>query len=177
MRLTESKTVVLPFWPWSETSEPLRLDLEQLGVDVLGTCGRTKLLGIYYGPLLCPTARLQHLLADMQTRCSLWSHRARTLRGQVVILQQIILPILWYSASVCHVPATGFQDQVTHLISRFICKDKSKIALSKNWWFLPPGQGGLGLTKVCDMVHSLQAHVRCKVILPARDHTFMGLPT
>ena len=96
MRLNEAKTVVLPFRPWSETSEPLRLDLKQLGVDVVGTCGRTKLLGIYYGPLFCPTARLQHLLADMKTRCYLWSHRALILRGQVAILQQIILPILWY---------------------------------------------------------------------------------
>ena len=42
---------------------------------------------------------------------------------------------------------------------------------------LPPGQGGLGLTKVCDMVHRLQAHMLCKVILAARAHTFMGLPT
>ena len=87
------------------------------------------------------------------------------------------LPILSYSASVCHVPATSFQDQFTHLISRFLCKYRSKIALSKNWRFLLPGQDSLGLTKVCDMVQNLQAHMLCKIILAARAHTFMGLPT
>ena len=104
---------------------------------VVGNSGRDKLLGIYYGPQLSSTDRLQHLLADMQTRCSLWAHRARTLRGQVLIFRQIILPILWFSASVYHVPATGFQDQVNFLVSRFLCKSKSTIALSKDWWFLP----------------------------------------
>ena len=137
MRLNKAKTVVLPFRPWSTSSEPLRLELEQSGVEVVGNSGRAKLLGIYYGPQLSNTDRLQHLLADMQTRCSLWAHRARTLRGQVLILRRIILPILWFWASVCHVPATGFSDQVNVLISRFLCKSKSTIALSKDWWFLP----------------------------------------
>ena len=94
MRLNKAKTVVLPFRPWSTSSEPLRLELEQSGVEVVGNSGRAKLLGIYYGPQLSSTDRLQHLLADMQTRCSLWAHRARTLRGQVLILRRIILQIL-----------------------------------------------------------------------------------
>ena len=83
MRLNKSKTVVLPFRPWSTSSEPLRLELEQLGVEVVGNSGRAKLLGIYYGPQFSSTELFQHLLADMQTRCSLWAHRGRTLRGQV----------------------------------------------------------------------------------------------
>ncbi|TDH72013.1 uncharacterized protein CCR75_000120 [Bremia lactucae] len=108
MRLNTAKTVVLPFRPWSSITQPLKLDLQQLGVEVLESDGRVKLMGIYYGPSLSNADRLQHLLADMQTRCSLWDYRARTLRGRVVILQQIILPVLWFSASVCHVPQTGF---------------------------------------------------------------------
>ncbi|RQM12278.1 hypothetical protein DD237_005717 [Peronospora effusa] len=157
-------TVVLPFRPWSAATEPLRLELEQLGVDVVGNSGRTKLLGIYYGPQLRNADRLQHLVAEMQARCSLWTHRARTLRGQ-------------FSASVCHVPATGFQDQVSTLISRFLCKSKSNIALPKDWWFLPPGLGGLGLTPVSDMIHSLQVHMLCKVIVAARTHSIAGVPS
>ncbi|UIZ28705.1 hypothetical protein KXD40_009211 [Peronospora effusa] len=157
-------TVVLPFRPWSAATAPLRLELEQLGVEVVGNSGRTKLLGIYYGPQLSNADRLQHLLAEMQARCFLWTHRSRTLRGQ-------------FSASVCHVPATGFQDQVSTLISRFLCKSKSNIALPKDWWFLPPGLGGLGLTPVSDMIHSLQVHMLCKVILAARTHSIAGVPS
>ena len=59
--------MVLPFRPWSTSSEPIRLELEQLGVEVVGNSGRDKLLGIYYGTQLSSTDRRQHLLADMQT--------------------------------------------------------------------------------------------------------------
>ena len=52
MRLNKAKTVVLPFRPWSTSTEPLRLELTQLGVEIVGNSGRTKLLGIYYGPQL-----------------------------------------------------------------------------------------------------------------------------
>ncbi|CAI5714444.1 unnamed protein product [Peronospora destructor] len=52
MRLNTAKTVMLPFRPWSASTEPLRLELEQLGVEIVGNSGRTKLLGIYYRPQL-----------------------------------------------------------------------------------------------------------------------------
>ncbi|CAI5708360.1 unnamed protein product [Peronospora farinosa] len=93
-------TVVLPFRPWSAATEPLRLELEQLGVVVVGNSGRTKLLGIYYGPQLSNADRLQHLLAEMQARCSLWTHRSRTLRGQLVLTQLRRSPLGW-SRAIC----------------------------------------------------------------------------
>lgn len=168
MRLNKEKTVVLPFRPWTESTEALRQSLLQLGVTVVGNDGCTKLLGIFYGPSLPNAARLQHLLAEMQLRCSLWINRARTLRGQVVILQQIILPVLWYSASVCHVPQTGFQDQVSTLIARFLNRSKSASVLPRTWWSLPPSKGGLGLTPVMDSVRSLQLSMLCKLIVAVR---------
>ncbi|TDH71915.1 uncharacterized protein CCR75_005699 [Bremia lactucae] len=113
----------------------------------------------------------------MQTRCSLWDYRARTLRGRVVILQQIILPVLWFSASVCHVPQTGFQQQVNSIIARFICRNKSNIALSKQWWFLPPDKGGLGLTSLSTMIQSLQLHMLCKVIITTRSSQNNEVPS
>ncbi|TDH72445.1 uncharacterized protein CCR75_005702 [Bremia lactucae] len=177
MRLNTAKTVILPFRPWTSTTQLLKQDLQQLGVEVLENEGRTKLLGIYYGPTLNNADRLQHLIVDMQTRCSLWSYRARTLRGQVVILQQIILPVLWFSASVCHVPQTGFQHQVDSVIARFICRSKSNIALSKQWWFLPPDKGGLGLTPISTMIQSLQLNMLCKVILTTRSSLNNAVPS
>ncbi|EGZ04866.1 hypothetical protein PHYSODRAFT_461533, partial [Phytophthora sojae] len=177
MRLNTDKTVVLPFRPWTETTEALRQSLVDLGIIVVGNEGQTKFLGIYYGPNLSDADRLQHLLTEMQTRCSLWVNRARTLRGQAVILQQIILPVLWYSASVCHVPPTGFQDRLHSLIARFVCRDKSSNALPQAWWFLPPGQGGLGITPVADMIRSLQLHMLCKVIIATRQTLGRDVPS
>ncbi|KAF4032795.1 Reverse transcriptase (RNA-dependent DNA polymerase) [Phytophthora infestans] len=145
MSLNKDKTVVLPFQPWTAETEPLSHALIDVGVIVVGNTGRTKLLGIFYGPNLSDADRLQHFLFEMKTRCSLWLHRARTLRGQVVILQQVILPVLWYTASVCHIPQTGFQDQLLQLISRFICRFRSSNALPRAWWFLPPHNGGFAL--------------------------------
>ena len=66
MRLNKAKPVVLPFQPWSTSFEPLRMELKQLGVEVVRNSKRAKLLGIYYGPQLSSTDCLQHLLADMQ---------------------------------------------------------------------------------------------------------------
>ena len=58
MRLNKVKTVVLPFRPWSTSSEPLRLELQHLGVEIVGNSRRFKLLRIYYGPQLSNTDRL-----------------------------------------------------------------------------------------------------------------------
>ena len=71
MRLNEAKTVLLPFRPWSGSFDPLRLELELLGVEVVGNSGRVVFFGVYYGSQLFHSARLQHLITAMQTRCSL----------------------------------------------------------------------------------------------------------
>ncbi|KAI9918891.1 hypothetical protein PsorP6_011255 [Peronosclerospora sorghi] len=89
-------------------------------------------------------------------------------RERVVILQHLILPIISYSASVFHVPQTGFQDQVNSLHERYINRSKSKRALPKSWWYLPPGQGRLGLTPISSMLQSLQLQMLCKVIRSSR---------
>ncbi|EEY58983.1 uncharacterized protein PITG_12003 [Phytophthora infestans T30-4] len=177
MSLNKDKTVVLPFQPWTAETEPLRQALVDLGMIVVGNTGRTKLLGSFYGPNLSDADRLQHLLFEMKTRCSLWLHRARTLRGQVVILQQVILPVLWYTASVCHIPQTGFQNQLLQLISRFICRFRSSNAPPRAWWFLPPHNGGLNITPICDMIKSLQLHMLCKVILAERIPPATAIPS
>ena len=55
-----------------------------------------------------------------------------------------------------------------------ICKSKSTI---KDWWFVPQNLGGLGLTSAKDMIHSLQVHMLCKLILAARTHSAKDVPT
>lgn len=72
---------------------------------------------------------------------------------------------------------TGFQDPVNTAIAQFISKSKTNIALYRDWWYLPIYQEGLGLTRVGDMVHSLQVHMLYNVILTARTHLVVGIPT
>ncbi|KAE9141340.1 hypothetical protein PF007_g296 [Phytophthora fragariae] len=68
MELNKNKTVVLPFRPWGSDTDSIRESLQELGLSVVGNDDSTKRLGIYYGPKLTDTVRLDHLLADMQTR-------------------------------------------------------------------------------------------------------------
>ena len=65
---------------------------------------------------------------------------------------------------------------VQYLDSRFLCKFKSTIALSKDWWFLPQNLRSF-LTSVKDTMHSLQVHMLCKLILAARTHSAKGVST
>ncbi|TMW60975.1 hypothetical protein Poli38472_014945 [Pythium oligandrum] len=94
MKLNTDKTVILPFKPWNDDTRPLQNDLQQLGVQVIMNDEETKLLGIFYGPNLTSLGRLKLVLEKMQDRCSKFHYRARTLRGRVVLLQSMILPVL-----------------------------------------------------------------------------------
>ena len=76
---------MLPFRLWSVSFEPLRLDLERLGFDVVGNSGHTGFIKIYYGPSLTHIDRLFHLFVHMRKLCTLWSHRGRTPWGKEVV--------------------------------------------------------------------------------------------
>ncbi|GAB9468938.1 Pollike protein [Globisporangium polare] len=97
VKLNKSKTVILPFTPWTLVDRLLKRRLDALSVKVLGNDGHTKLLGIPYAPALLDTERLSILIDSVHKRCILWQYRARTLHGKAVIP-----PIIWYTASMCH---------------------------------------------------------------------------
>lgn len=172
MKLNTHKTVILPFRPWTADDQNLQSQLQQLGAHVTDNAGETKLLGIRYGPSLSNTDRLHHLIASIQLRCTVWKHRARTLIGRVTLLQQVVLPILWYTVSVCHIPQSGFQDQIKTVIATFLGDPSSTARLSttlaSDWWYTPRSQGGLGLTQFDDSVNALQVHALVRVVRSVR---------
>ncbi|KAF1327265.1 Pollike protein, partial [Globisporangium splendens] len=140
MKLNTHKTVILPFREWTDEDQELQTQLQQLGVQVIDNTGEAKLLGIRYGPRLSNTDRLHHLIASIQLRCAVWKHRARTLNGRVALLQQIVLPTLWYTASVCHIPQSGFQDQIKSVIATFLSDSSTSSSrlsaiLATDWWY------------------------------------------
>ncbi|OWZ10894.1 Pol Polyprotein [Phytophthora megakarya] len=159
MKLNKDKTVVLPFQPWTDATEQLSQEFLRLGGLVVKNSGRAKLLDVFYGPQLSNSDRHQHLIAEMQTRCSLWIHRARTLRDQVAILQQIILPVLWVLCQCVLCPpdwisrSSGFNDFPFPLPVQVHQRSTQSLV------FLPASKGGLGLTSTSAMVQSLQLHM------------------
>ncbi|GMF17593.1 unnamed protein product [Phytophthora lilii] len=103
MRLNMKKTCVMPF-----THHVSRAKLAMLrtksALHVLGITDTTKLLGILQGASITPRERIAAVIRKLRNRCAIWKYRARTLKGKVVLLQTIILPLLWYTASVICVP-------------------------------------------------------------------------
>uniref|UniRef100_K3XDF7 Uncharacterized protein n=1 Tax=Globisporangium ultimum (strain ATCC 200006 / CBS 805.95 / DAOM BR144) TaxID=431595 RepID=K3XDF7_GLOUD len=64
--------------------------------------------------------------------------------------------------SVCHIPQSGFQDQIKGVIATFLSDSSSSSSrlsaiLATDWWYTPRSQGGLGLTQIEDSVNALQA--------------------
>jgi hypothetical protein len=174
MKLNKTKTVVLPFTPWTLADRHLKMRLQRLGITVLENDENTKLLGIPYGPALLDNERLNVLLDSLHKRCMLWHYRARTLQGKVVILQQVILPLIWYIASVCFIPKSGFYDQVSKLIRRFMANAGEtatplQSVLSEKWWYLPKSSGGLGLTPIETSIECLQVSQLVRLVVDVRN--------
>ncbi|KAE8954182.1 hypothetical protein PR003_g33661, partial [Phytophthora rubi] len=105
LRLNVKKTCIMPF-----THHVSRAKLDELraatDLHVLGISDTAKLLGVLQGASVTDQQRLSAVVAKIRARCAIWKYRARTLRGKVVLLQSIILPLLWYTASVICVPST-----------------------------------------------------------------------
>ncbi|KAE9354737.1 hypothetical protein PR003_g3205 [Phytophthora rubi] len=142
MELNKNKTVVLPFRPWGSDTDSIRESLQELGLSVVGNDDSTKRLGIYYGPKLTDA---------------------------VVILQHIILPVLWYSASVCYVPKYGFQHKLEAMIVRYMKTSMTSNIVPRIWWSLPQSMGSLGLTPAETMIQGLQLHTLCQRIVAVRN--------
>lgn len=172
MKLNKSKTVIYPFKDilTSELNNAtiLMKRLEELDVKILSNQETTKLLGIYYGPTVTDLNRLLHIIPEIQLRCTLWKYRARTLNGRCVILQQIILPTLWYTASTCYVPKSTFQEQINKLITSFLTQGKKTNILPITWRNIEKSKGGLGLNSLEDSIDGLQVHMLVNVIKSVR---------
>ncbi|CAH0475294.1 unnamed protein product [Peronospora belbahrii] len=118
------------------------------------------LLGIPQGATITPDMRFSRVLVKLRARCAFWKYRARTLRGKVVFLRSVILPLLWYTASVTCFTAALLK-AVAVIIRNFIhgndtasdsaCPGK----FSHEWIYTSIQHGGLGLTPVKESIQAM----------------------
>ncbi len=158
MKLNLSKTMVMPF---HHLSSSFRTRIETTGVNIVSS--HCKLLGIFFGPTMSDQQRMQHLFHTFISRCTLWRYRARTLRGKVVILRSVILPLLWYTCAVtCITPAAlhPFEQCILNFLNNAAGRDPSlpaaKGSLAKTWHHARISHGGLGLPDLLHFTKALQ---------------------
>lgn len=82
-------------------------------------------------------------LKKMEGICENWSKRTISLKGKVVIINTLILPVIYFQAVMLAVTAR-VHAEVNKMISAFLWADK-KPKISKRCLELPTSQGGLGL--------------------------------
>ncbi|GMF65554.1 unnamed protein product [Phytophthora lilii] len=163
MRLNMKKTCVMPF-----THHVSRAKLAMLrttsALHVLSITDTTKLLGILQGASITPRERIAVVIRNLRNRCSIWKYRARTLKGKVVLLQTIILPLLWYTASVICVPP-DVRHTVDTIIRNFVhskdtdLDDAAPGKFNSNWSYTKVDKGGLGLTPAKEFIQAM--HLKC----------------
>ena len=159
MHLNMPKTMIMPFCPTYPPSLPSMVDSLH-GPKFISRGLRCRWLGIQEGPDLVDEDRYRTLVQTILNRCNLWKFRARTLHGRVVILRTMILPVLWYTAAVCHVP-DSIVEEITKLALDFIYGRFHKTGLVKNhlptaWLYLPRRMGGLGLPNIATSIKVLR---------------------
>jgi hypothetical protein len=175
MKLNLSKTVIMPFQPWTPAQQDTQLQLQQLGVRILTNSQHTRLLGILVGPI-CPLKhQFDSLLQRMHYRCKLWKWRARTIKGRALLVKALILPLLWHVASVIFIDDKQLQ-QIEPLVTNFINDQvsshvptqSSRGKLSKLWHPVQSSNGGLNIPDLSKFIASLHCSLLCSAILQVR---------
>ncbi|KAF1320888.1 Pol polyprotein, partial [Globisporangium splendens] len=161
LRLNVSKTCIMPFSRAVLASTTNTL--QSLGVRLVSSRESVKLLGVLQGATITPEARFAPILQQMRQRCVLWKYRARTLHGKVAILRSIVLPLVWYTASVTVVPKSVL-DATEVIIRNFVngnVQSDSALPgkLAKEWIYVSKPHGGLGLIRPKTFVQA--THLTC----------------
>ncbi|OQR98123.1 hypothetical protein ACHHYP_09149 [Achlya hypogyna] len=123
---------------------------------VVPTSRPTKALGLLVAPDLAPHARFDYVFKRFLERLLLWSHRAHTLVGKVVILQAVCLPLLWYQLAYV-APVKSQADKIDRAMLQFLHNEpitgipaKHFRSISQDVVFLPKAQAGLGLVRAME---------------------------
>lgn len=82
-------------------------------------------------------------ITKMENICAKWAGRNISLKGKVVLLNTLILPVIYYQASMLYV-SQKFHAQVDRIISKFLWSGK-RPKISRSCLELLTTQGGLGL--------------------------------
>ena len=112
-----------------------------------------KLLGIIQGATITADARFCHILLKLRSRCAIWKYRACPLRGKVMLLQSIILPLLCYTASVTCFTASMLKigDVIIRNYIGGVNRDRDSASpgrFFKDWMYSSVGKDELVLTPV-----------------------------
>ncbi|KAF4135669.1 Reverse transcriptase (RNA-dependent DNA polymerase) [Phytophthora infestans] len=163
LRLNVEKTCIMPF-SHHVSSQKLTDLRDRSNFKVLTPWESVKLLGIQQGATITSEQRFNDVLKKIRARCALWKYRARTLRGKVVILQSIILPLLWYTASVTSTPQVTLKE-VDVIIRNFVNSQDTSASqaapgkFDKEWIYTSVKDGGLGLTHPKSFIDA--THLKC----------------
>ncbi|KAI9916877.1 hypothetical protein PsorP6_017828 [Peronosclerospora sorghi] len=161
--LNMRKTSIMPFTHHVSQDKLSRLR-SSTPLHVLDIGDSTKLLGVLQGATTTATERLNAAIAKMRVRCSIWKYRARTLRGKVVLLQSIILPLFWYTACV-----TALSPPILKVLDAIIRNfvhghditgpTAASGKFDKGWIYTPVHDGGPGLTPPKKFIQAM--HLKC----------------
>ncbi|TDH73464.1 hypothetical protein CCR75_002060 [Bremia lactucae] len=136
-------------------------------LKVLTPAETVELLGVLQGASVTAKQRFSNTISKLRARSAIWKYRARTLRGKVVLLQNIILPIMWYTASVMCVPASVLQ--TVEIIIHTNSVNAAVGKFDKAWIYASVATGGLGLTPTKLFVQAM--HVKTLRDALAAIHT------
>ncbi|CAI5717091.1 unnamed protein product [Peronospora destructor] len=174
LRLNVSKTSAMSFS--HQISRSKLADLRAISpFKILGVTDTVKLLDILQSATITPDTRFRHIILQFRTRCDLWKFWARTLRGKVGLLQSIILPLLWYTASVTNFTASMLK-AVGVIIRNFVNgKDTASESASpgkfdNDWIYTSINHGGLGLTPVKKFIQAMHLKSLCDAISATCTH-------
>lgn len=106
-------------------------------------------------------------IAKMKRVCDSWELRNLSLKGKVVVLNTLVLPIISYQCTMLPVPPTTFS-QTEKLISAFIWRNK-KAKIARRNLEKSTAEGGLGLHNIRSRVKTAKIAWLKKLIKPATE--------
>lgn len=106
-------------------------------------------------------------LNKMENICADWSKRTLSLKGKVVLINSLILPVIYFQCTMLAVSAR-VHSEVNRMISSFLWAGK-KPKVSKNCLELPTAQGGLGLHNFKNRVASSKITWVKRAARPTRE--------
>ena len=176
-KINTDKTQILTFATVSPALQPMVVTADK----------PAKSLGILVAPHLHPNARFQYVFDKFQARLNLWRYRARTLAGQIVILQSICLPVLWYQLAFVLLSVANAR-LIDKLLLQFIHKEtinpaatraESRRFLDSKIIFGNKNEGGLGLHRSEHkwLQHNRAVMLRCLKAIFQHSTNDYGQPT
>lgn len=106
-------------------------------------------------------------IKKMEQVCNSWRFRNLSLKGRVVILNTLVLPIVYYPCVMLPVPPKAFKE-IDRVMSLFLWRGK-KAKISQRCLEEPTHRGGLGLHNIRNRVKASKMSWLKKLIIPPKE--------